>query len=308
MYEKTLIWWVPFCAGGLGDRLLGMISAYCISKDIGRDFLIKWDQNELSDVIPINPKYDYYKHRVPYTEIIKNNIESMNYFNTENIEESWASHPHVLIWSNLNLYQYYCNRHPEILYQERFLEAISEIFTEFWITNQEVLANIPIGIEDAIGIHVRTHDNQFETKNTVNRKKQIPYIKDILSPCRNHIQTNSTTKKIFIASACILTHVLARTIFGREYEIVTGNGTIIHSRKEQELINKERIIRVVVDLLSLSKCNSLYLGWNTNFSRFGALINPKRQFYTYEHPKHPNEIYDCGLTTWMNYHSQGGRW
>lgn len=306
-YQKTLIWWVPFCAGGLGDRLIGMISAYCIAKDIGRDFLIKWDQNDLSDVIPINPKYDYYKHPVQYTEVIINNVKSMEFFETDDIETSWAGIPHVLIWSNLNLYKHFCVRNPEIPYQQRFLEAISEIFTDFLIPISEVEANIPMGLENAVGIHIRTHDDQFDTKNTDNRKKQVPYIKDILTRCKASID-KQPLRTIFVASDCMLSAIMANQIFGPEYTIVSSSGPIIHSGREQDLISKEGMIRVIVDLLALSRCHSLYLGWNTNFSRFGALLNPQRRFYTFEHPSRPTEIYDCGLEEWINYHSIEGRW
>jgi hypothetical protein len=307
-YKRTLIWWVPFCAGGLGDRIIGMISSYCIAKELNRDFLIKWDQNDLSDVIPINPKYDFYKHEVPFTKIIHNNEASKIFFETASIEHDWSGLPHVLIWSNLNLYQHYCKRHPHIPYQQRFLEAISEIFTNFLLPIPEVFANIPSGLENAIGIHIRTHDNQIDIKNTENRNAQVPYITDILQRCKQSIEEKKEGNVIFIASDCTLSPVLAQKIFGADYTIISCNGPIIHSGREQAFINKEGMVRVVVDMLALAKCKELYLGWNTNFSRFGALLNPNRQFYTFEHPEHPKEIYDCSLLEWMNYHSIGGRW
>ena len=305
MYEKTLIWWTPWCAGGIGDRLLGMITAYCIAKRTGRDFLIKWDCSDLSSVIPMNQKYNYYAHQVPYTEIINSNVENMTYFETVDIEKAWPQH--VLIWSNFNIFVHFCKKYniPRQEYVKEYLDAVSCIFTEIFHPIPEVYELIPKGIETSVGIHIRTHDNQFESEE--NKVKQIPYIRDILERCKKHMDSLGTAGgTVFIASDCSLTVSLAKEIFGDSYTILSTSGTILHCGTNKDF-DKSGVIRVFADLLSLSRCSSLYLGWNTNFSRIGYLLNAYRRAYTFEYPEKPREIYECSLGTWLDYFSIGGR-
>lgn len=297
--DKTLIWWVPFCAGGLCDRLLGMITTYSIAEALGRKFLIKWDQNDLSAVLTINPEYNYYTYNVPYSDISLSNYESMTYFETTNLEEAWKDKPHVLIWSNLNLFQHFCKQHPEINYQETLLRNISLIFTEFLLPTEKVKRRTDLS--EAIGIHIRTHDSQLD--DPIKKTEQMPYIIDILTRCKARLKEG---ERVFISYDCEYTPRLAQTILSAQ-TLVFNDGPIVHTGREQPHLNEEGLTKAIVDLFSLSQCKELYLGWHTNFSRMGALLNPNRNFYTYEHPQHPDEIVPCDLLELMNYFSYGWR-
>jgi len=59
---------------------------------------------------------------------------------------------------------------------------------------------------------------------------------------------------------------------------------------------------VFKDLMSLSVCKSLYIGWNSNFSRVGALLGPERDFYVYEYPERSGVV-KCDLLEIANYFS-----
>lgn len=297
--SKTLIWWAPFCAGGIGDRLLGMISTYCIAKHLKRDFLIKWDHLDMSSAFTIDPRYDYYTYNYPYIEIICNNLESQEFFKKKENLDKLENVPHILIWSNQNLFQYLFTEWDE-KYKETLITAFSQTFIEFL---HPIGINLIPNLENMIGIHVRTKDTHFY--HPERKYDQIPYIKDILSRCKTHIETyNPKEKLIFIASDCDVTYFIARQIFGNEYTIVNNKGKIIHSMIDTE---KDGLKKVITDLLSLGKTKSLYLGWNTNFPKVGGLLNGKRQFYNYEYPSCPREIYNFSFIELANYFSQGGR-
>ena len=62
--SKTLTWWAPFCAGGLGDRLIGLLTTYCISQEINRKFLVKWDHNKLDPMLSVHTDYDFYTQKI----------------------------------------------------------------------------------------------------------------------------------------------------------------------------------------------------------------------------------------------------
>lgn len=300
---KTLIWWTPFCAGGLGDRLLGMVATYCIAKVLNRKFLIKWDGTDMSSVFQINPEFNYYNYRCPFDCIMKNNIESMSYFENTDIGLEWEGKHNVLIWSNSNIFYYFCKNKPDIEYKKLFLEITQNIFRDILLPTDDVKNNLRHDLKDAIGIHIRTHDAQWDSEHE--REKQRPYITNIITKCKDHLLANNPTfTKIFIASDCGLSSDIAKEIFGPEYTIITNNGPLIHICKS---LNHEGLVRVVTDLISLSECEILYLGWNTNFSRFGALLNPSRTFYTYEHPNSSENMYKCSDDELMNYFSHSWR-
>lgn len=304
--EKTLIWWVPECAGGICDRVLGLVSTYCIAEELGRRFLIKWDYTDISAVLKINPKHNYYTYNLPYVQDIQTNIGYMDYLRDTKIEETWKNKPHVLVWSNLNIFNYFCKSRPTIPYEERFLNACKIVFKKFLIPISEVEQNITHTLQNVIGIHIRTHDNQFEINNVQNRKKQIPYIQDVLKRCKAVIEKKKQGKTIFIASDCMLAVQLAKIEFGSSYTILSNNGPIVHSGTET--VDREGMIRVIADLLSLSRCKLLYLGWHTNYSRFAALLNPEREFFTYEHPNNKKAVIHPDLVELMSYFSQTDRW
>ena len=44
--------------GGFGDRIVGLISLKTISKFLNTDFYIKWDKEDIKNVIDYS-KYDY---------------------------------------------------------------------------------------------------------------------------------------------------------------------------------------------------------------------------------------------------------
>jgi len=303
--EKTLIWDAPWLAGGIGDRLLGLVGLFCIAKRLKRDFLVRWSTKDLSSVIPISDKYNWYKNQVPYIEIPLNNLEAPIYF-AEKDTMSWP-YPHVMLWSNQNLYLPFCQRYniPREEYRKDMLDTFSSLFFEVFHPIPQIYSNIPPYLENAVGIHIRTHDDQFESEGS--KMKQVPYIGDILTRCKEHIDKEGVSKTVFLASDCPLSEVLARKIFVG-YTVLTTKGSILHCGSEQEL-KKDGLVRVFSDLFSLSKCRVLYLGWNTNYSRVGYLLgNSDRKAYTFEHPDHKGQIYDCPLDTWLDYFSIGGRW
>jgi hypothetical protein len=303
---QTLTWWVPFCAGGLCDRLLGLSSTYCLAEELNRHFLIKWDLTDVSSVLTINPEHNFYTYNVPAEGDLKMNLDYMSYFRQVEIEKTWAEKPHIYIWANLNIFFYFCQSRPWIEYKKKFLLACSTVFAKFLLPIPEVELEIPPNLQQAIGIHIRTHDNQFALENVENRKKQIPYIKDILLRCKKSIDENGEGQTVFIASDCELAIPLARIEFGPEYTILGTSGPIIHSGTET--VDKTGLIRVVADLFSLARCKLLYLGWHTNFSRFAALLNAERKFYTYEHPEKKREIAVVSIEELMNYFSQTDRY
>lgn len=303
---KTLTWHCGECSGGLCDRLLGMISCYLIANELGRKFYIKWDHNDMSDIFTIAEKYNFYNGGINHFKFINLMSDKLReYFDNGTPEIDWNDTEHVIMWSNMNLFFNYCNNRPYIQYKEKILSAINNIFTEFLIPTETVAKYIEnCGNFDA-GIHIRTHDSQLNCEKK--RLEQIPYIRYTLEKCKIDIIKHNFINKIFIATDCILVPEIAKEIFGDKYELVFNNGPIVHSGRQQTELSKDGLIRVILDLFFLTKCDKLYIGWNSNFSRFGLLLRPNRPFLIYEHPKSLNTLSECDILELLNYFSNGWR-
>lgn len=301
--NNTLTWHVGDCSGGLCDRLLGLVTSYLIAKHEGRRFLIKWDYNDMSDIFTISPSYNFYTQSIPYYRFIgHHNHGMMEYFEKTALKKDWMGTPHIVMWSNLNLFKHYCKQHPDIDYEKEMLDACKIIFSEFLILTDEVKDKINDTFD--LGLHIRTHDSQLESEEA--RKKQIPYIQNILDKCKVHLQNNFEKGiKIFVASDCVLVPDMVRETFGEDnYDLVFNTGPTIHSGRKQDKLNKEGLVRVILDLIYLSRCEKLYIGWNSNFSRFGVLLAPK-PFWVYEYPG--KDICTVSMTELMGYFSDGWR-
>jgi len=258
---KILIWWAPFCAGGLCDRILGMVTTYCIAVELGRDFLIDIGNFDTEN-FPVNPKYRIDHTKINCVEITGMNIDQQTYFENGGTN-SWETIDTVVIWSNQNLFYHFCVNRPEINYLEKLKNGFSKVIGDFF------LPKIPMKIQtqEYVGIHVRTTDTPSE--------EYTPYIRKVLLACRGKIREKNW-KNIFVSGDCEIVHREALKIFDEE-NIRFNSGKIIHTAKT---FSGE--IRVLTDLLSLSNCSTLFLGWNSNFSRIPVLLNPDREFYVYE--------------------------
>lgn len=283
--EKTLIWWGCWCGGGLCDRLLGLTTSYCIARELGRRFLIKWDD---ARTLEVRENYDFYKNSVSYQEVILNNKESQEFFLTTNKVDSLSNVQNILIWSNQNLFYYFCENRPEIRYEEKLLSGFQTLFTE--ILYPKPCRSLPFF--EYIGIHIRTVDDAKE------KLKQVPYITRILKECKNHIEKQDV-KNIFISSDCSLAYELAERIFGQKYTVLWHPGEIVHSGKSQD---EKGLEKVFSDLFSLVNCKIFYFGWNSNFSKVACLLKPEKELYSYEHPS-SQIIKSCSVLEVGNYFS-----
>jgi hypothetical protein len=290
---KSLIWYAPSCSGGLCDRLLGMVTSYCIAKQLRRRFLIKIDNFDMPNLCPINPKYDYRLYNVPYTGYIENNIEQQKLYSDVQWIDKWSEVENVLIWSNQNLFRYFCKNRPEIDYRKYLLEGFSYLFTE--LLYLEPLSYVKTG--DCIGVHIRTKDKQMKSPEL--RSQEKPYITEVLQKCKRSLSERGVEfSKLFISSDCSLSYEIAEELF-RDKEILYNRGEIVHSGDVTETEGLKKVFR---DLLSLSMCGSVYMGWHSNFSKVSALINPEREFYVYEYPGVP-EVVRCDVLEIADYFS-----
>lgn len=311
--NNCLIWWVPSCAGGIGDRLLGMASTLYQALLIRKDFLVKWDHTDLSPV-GINKIWNFYTYNPPHEYLHSDTHSAREYFRTIDPEEEWQG-KNILMWSNQNLVQYYANRatsdavdniiqdaNIRNMYIASLSKCVQVCLNQILEIPEEISEDLPVC---DIGIHIRTHDNQIYDKN--NEKNQENYIRSILTGVSNHIKKdpNWEQKRIFIASDCLLAFEIAKDFFPL---FVTNNGPIVHSGTQNpHELSTEGISRVFRDLLTLAKQPStLYIGWHTNFSRVAGMYDLNRKIYRFEGGPSLGTIERVDPLTLCNYVSESG--
>jgi hypothetical protein len=270
------------------------VTSYCIARELRRKFLIKIDNFDMPIICPINEKYDFRRHQCDYKMYTPYNIEQQVFFETPESVDEWENVENVLIWSNQNLFYYFCKNRPEIKYRERLLEGFSLLFTELLHLEPIHVKNL----EDCVGIHIRTVDNHMTNPDL--KIEQNPYIRGVLVRCKEVIERKDPeVSRIFISSDCDLAYGIAQEVFP-DKEIVYNSGDIVHSVSVRDGDGLKKVFR---DLLSLAKCKKMYMGWNTNFSKVSALLNPEREFYVYEYLGR-EEVVRCDLLEIANYFSR----
>ena len=292
--EKYLIHWFPFCSGGLCDRILGMSGNVCIAKLLNRKLLLRWDNADLKPNVLIPPEYNFYTYNPPFRHINMHNIESMDYFKNTDIIRDWGD-DNIMIWSNINLYNYILqNPHfVEVDKQHRvqnFSDAIREVLSKYLQLNSKLFTSYK---KYDVGIHIRTGDKQIYNKE--NEEFYRDYITDIFKKIK--VEPDQT---VFISSDCLLTFKIASDFFDKfDY----NEGEIVHTANE---ITDDGVYKVLLDLLTLCNCTStLYLGWNSNFSRIAALYDINRKFICYEYQNDPGVVKEISPDVLFEYHSYG---
>jgi len=294
--NKCIVWWAPPCAGGLGDRILGIASTFCIAKMLGREFLVKWDNTDLSSAFSINPVYNFYTYNIPSEYIQTDSKSAQAYFKETNLKTEWEG-KNVMIWSNQNLFQYawekfisFSTHEPvyefawekfvsvhESAYESELSLAVIKVFSNIFKVQENILEKLDSLPEYDVGIHIRTKDNQIYNKE--NEEEQRYDIWTALVSVRDHLRdTGNVSPTVFLASDCLLSHKIAKELFP---DISYIEGPIVHSGTlEPEKLNTEGVRKVMLDLLILcQKCKKLYLGIHTNFSRIAGMYNLNREIY-----------------------------
>ena len=303
MNTSALIWRCSSLESGLCSRIFGIITTYCISKDLGIKFFIKWVEPDISSIFTISGKYLLSTHIPGAQHLTLSDRDMMLYFENEDIETKCRGKA-IIVPSGQNLYQHFCYNRPKCDYKNNLLRVLTIFFPKIFSMDLRTHVKLNRNLNEFVGIHVRTNAGDLATE-----RERSPYITDVLLRCKHYMDVMNHGKKVFISSDCDVTFVIAKRIFGDSYTLLYNRGRLFDTSSRQWCGDvKNGLERFLMDLLSLTKCKTLYLAWNSNFSRLGAILNPFRTFYTYEHPKHFPGMHKCPVDELMSYYKQSKKW
>ena len=273
LQRKHSITWVPTPHRGICGNMFGLISMFCIAQDLKITFYANWNLENHTNMFKLNDSLT--PKNVAKPDYIKfSDQEAMVFFENEDIEDEWK-HKHIIIQNTQNLYQHFCYKRPQHDYKNNLLFALTNCFKYLFMIPSEVITRIT-HVRTAIGIHVNVNSPTVEN------------ITDVLLSCKKHIETQKHNNKIFICSKHYLTFSLAKSIFGTEFTLIFNDNNISNN--------------ILLDLIHLTRCKTLYISWNSNFSRLGAIINPYRDIYSYNHPDYSPDMYKCVLDELLSYY------
>jgi len=297
LMNGVMIWWAPPCAGGIGDRLLGILTTMMISNVVDVEFLIKWDTCSIQDGMVLEDEYNFYKfENIKVDTVLDMDSFSLQKYFSE-LNTSSLKNKNVITWSNQNLCKFVKN-----FSEKDYENALRKVFT-FFHPVEYIQDLLEISPEYDIGIHIRTHDNQIydrekEKIHTDYIRKRLENVKKSMNIGDANANVNANPN-IFLASDNLLTFEIAREYF----PFHRIEGVIVHTGSEKEK-DKEGVEKVVLDLFTLAKkCKTLYVGWHTNFSRIASMYNLERKIFCIEY----EETQEVDRKELCEYFSESGR-
>lgn len=266
--------------GGYGDRLVGLITCYFISKVMNKEFYIKWESPNIDEFIYIKNKYITNEEYTEINLIDQNGNNLRKFFEEKKLEEIFINN-NLKIFCNQNLVKHlYKNKnYPKLInYEEDMKEAYNKIYTEFLIPKEEIINisnsfNINFSkYNKIIGIHIRTGDlNMGVGGNHILFNKDS--LEDIIMKISDYIKNNwEGNYAIFVTSDWENINEIFKKYIDKEIFYFDMNVIHIDMIKNTDNVNNG-IKKLFVDHILLTLCDDTITHSVTNFGRTAAIIS-----------------------------------
>lgn len=238
------ITWVSTPGRGIGSQMFGLITTFCIARDLEVHFYANWSEMKLQDAL--------IRKGAVSEPILSVDQNLLSFLESKEVEAKWKTH--ITLRSVQNLYQHFAYTRPQCDYKNNLLYSIIQCFKYFFVLPKQI--DVHNTLNTTLGIHLRPNQTQAA-------------ITTILKNCKTHMATHMSQQKtvLIVCRKNNRSELLntAKQIFGVGFTVSlndTNGGDL-------------------ADLLTLKKCKALYIPWNSNFARMGVLMDPTRTFYVY---------------------------
>ena len=301
-FEKDMI------AGGLGDRINGLISCYVISKLLKRDFCILWNKENIQKCIDYS-KYDFEKKEI--SENQKKSIERYviidvqdtikNKLMNEDPDQMFLKDI-ILFNTNQEWSQYLFknNKYQGENYYKNIFLAYKSLYTDILKPTSYLLEKINSYTDNKnniIGVQIRCGDRYMMcgtgiAGGYVRIKNPEQAITNMLINIKNDIEETNKTMDyhLFLTSDYFNVYKIACEIFDRE-RIIYINDVIQHIDR---VSLTDDFSKVFADNYILSqKTSKMYITSYSNFGRIAALSSIHDNIYDVNLEK-------CNLKTFVS--------
>mgnify|MGYP001395227546 CR=1 FL=1 len=284
--------------GGIGDRMVGLVSTFILSLLLNFDFRIYWIYPlKLSDIF--NEKNNILWNKKDYDLKILNEIRLMDHdIFDENKIDLLVNKIHNLnedlsIVSN-KFFVYHLIKNKN-LYERIKLLNINEISVYHDVMHILFNFNDSLQIKYnkllfnfseyfTIGIQIRSYIHEYNIElNDSDYNEYIDYIDNIIDKNKNK------NIMLFICSDTKSTSDYFSKKYNKYKQLIIS-GDIVHLEKTS-IYNKDlnNNIRLFIEIYGLGKCNELIITNSSNFGRLGSLRTLKKPFICYKLiSPHPN--------------------
>ena len=253
--------------GGFGDRIVGLISLKTISKFLNTDFYIKWDKEDIKNVIDYS-KYDYYNNII--TNTIKHDImtpkidmlkewKDSNYFNNNLILNLNYDISHIFIKENN---------------YKLMIEEYEKLYNDIFIIKNDIMNIINDITRDKciIGIQLRAGDHWINAGEIVNNHyTDMNKIYNVLE----NIYKSSKCNNYYYLSSDIDLKEFGNKIFGDKLLYCDIKPTHLDRNPDENSMKK-----IIIDNYILSqKTETIYISEYSNFGKVAVLSGNHKNIY-----------------------------
>lgn len=282
----SLIFYSKTGDGGYGDRLVGLISVYMISKIMNKKFYILWESPNICKFV--ENKYECTENIDNVTSLRLIDEKCDVYRKRLEIEKLEDIFPYesIKISCNQNIVQHlYLNKNYDlnmVNYTNDIVDAYKKIYTEFFVPkeNLNLIVNSMINkfaeYDKVIGIHIRTGDlNMGLTQHILYDKNSLD---DLIEKIIYKLKTMfSCEYAIYIMSDFtgiekIFEKYTNNKIFYHDFEVmhidmIRGDNNI-----------DDGMLKLFADHITYSKCDVNIVHTSSNLGRTGAIIGDGKKY------------------------------
>ena len=280
-YKKNVL------CGGLGDRIVGLISIKVMSKLLNRNFYICWDKEDVTKYV------NYTKYDFNLLSNISNDVEEYNYIDNQLGLTNYLTYNDDVIFPNL-ISKFYLNQeisqylHQNKLYKDadylyNIYETYKSLYSDILQPTEYLLEKINKLIcnkHNIIGIQLRCGDTYMKTN--IGEQYDVGISKNIISKLlkiKEFCEQKYKNYYIFITSDYDEIYEKTMQVFNIS-NIIYNNELIQHI--DRPAINED-ISKVFVDNYILSqKTVELFISNHSNFGRVAALSCIHENIYDYD--------------------------
>lgn len=282
MTSKLLIIHFTNCCGGLGDRIVGLVSAVILANFLGRKLKIKHDFPDVSKVfiIPLScTKADISKDKKTLNTI-DDQSKYAHQLSHSNPSKLWSNHSTLMFQCNVDITRWiFSNPHyPKQDNKSRMLHIYRSIFTEYLIPiSPPVILAEPSHQNpqnEYIGVQLRTGDRYMKVGPHVMISQNL---KSILNVITNYVLNHMANHKIvyFSSDNNSAYRIFVELIRSKrpELTVLTNSiGTGVHFEKSK--VSSHNLRELINDIRILANAKILFISEYSNYGRLAVLMNP----------------------------------
>lgn len=267
--------------GGLGDRIVGLVSGVLLARITRRQLLVDWGDHPSSkylwqDLHPARPHHPYLATQPTLEwDCVDQRFRYQTNLSQQPLDQCWKE-PVVRLRCNQEIASFvYDNPHyPEL--KGRFLSDLLAVYSTFWtnlLPPRTPFPPRPSG--QFIGLQIRAGDTHMKCGHVEYMSRQ--YVTEVILPqCYERLKTQYPPQdySLFITSD-LPCYAEAQKIWAG-YNVFSTEGPIDHFERQGQT---EGLRKTLTDLYLLSQADVVVFSWQSNFGRVAALMNPTQQVY-----------------------------